>query len=55
MGLKKVNKYTRAGLGKIIVCPSCKARFIVYHFSWSALTCTVCKKMVNKYNYEYIS
>jgi len=55
MGLKKVNKYTRAGLGKIIVCPQCYNKFIVYHFSWSALQCIKCKKITNKYNYEYIS
>ena len=55
MGLKKVNKHTRAGLGKIIVCPNCSDRVIVYHFSWSALQCINCKELINKYKYEYIS
>lgn len=54
MGLKKVNKHTRAGSGKIIVCPNCSACFKVYHFSWSDLTCIGCKEMINKYDYEYI-
>jgi len=48
----KVNKHTRAGQqGKKIYCPVCKESNRVYHFSWSALSCGNCKKMVNKYDF----
>ena len=47
--MKKVNKYTRAGQnGKIISCPSCKHEARIYHFSWVALGCQKCKKMIDK-------
>tara|TARA_R100000789_G_scaffold82115_1_gene77435 strand:- start:221 stop:391 length:171 start_codon:yes stop_codon:yes gene_type:complete len=47
--MKKVNKYTRAGLyGKSIVCPECRHIDKVYHFAWSGLSCTSCKKIINK-------
>jgi len=46
---KQVNKYTRAGKnGKTIVCPECDNEALVYHFSWSALTCQSCRQMINK-------
>ena len=47
--MEKVNKYTRAGQsGKIISCPNCKHEDRIYHFSWSALGCQKCKKMIEK-------
>jgi transcription elongation factor Elf1 len=45
----KVNRYTRAGRnGKIIQCPKCNHHQVVYHFSWSAVTCQGCKAIVDK-------
>jgi len=44
----KVNRYTRAGQGKLIHCPECDMPTKVYHFSWSALTCWKCKGMIDK-------
>lgn len=45
----KVNRYTRAGRdGKIISCPVCGYKKIVYHFGWCAITCTGCKKDIEK-------
>jgi len=54
--MKKVNKYTRAGYsrynnGKYIVCPECRHTDKVYHFAWSGLGCTYCKKIINKYDW----
>ena len=50
--MKKVNKYTRAAYnGKEIFCPKCNAKNKVYHFSWCAITCGECKKMVDKYEW----
>jgi ribosomal protein L37AE/L43A len=44
-----VNRDTRAPKhGRVIVCPECDAEARVYHFSWSALTCTKCKADVDK-------
>ena len=44
-----VSKYSRAGKGgKPIYCPICTHSARVYHFSWSAITCSYCKRMVNK-------
>ena len=45
---KKVTRYTRAGRdGKAIYCP-CGKRSKVYHFAWSALKCSGCKRYVDK-------
>jgi len=47
--MKKVNKHTRAGKnGKRIFCPECNRPTKVYHFSWSAITCSSCSQMINK-------
>jgi ribosomal protein S27E len=47
--MEKVTRYTRAGQnGKFIVCPKCKHEARVYHFSWSAIGCQKCKKMIDK-------
>ena len=47
--MSKVNRYTRAGRdGKIISCPVCGYKKIVYHFGWCAITCTGCKKDIEK-------
>jgi ribosomal protein S27E len=47
--MKKVNKHTRAGKnGKRIFCPECNKPTKVYHFSWSAITCSSCSQMINK-------
>ena len=34
--------------GKIIFCPKCEADRRVFHFNWSAVTCTKCKAVVDK-------
>jgi ribosomal protein S27E len=48
----KVNKRTRAGKnGKIVICPFCAEKQIVYHFSFVACTCQACKKLVDKYEW----
>ncbi len=50
--LTKVKKNARAGkYGKDLFCPCCKQQITVYHFSWSALQCSRCKKMVEKYDW----
>ena len=47
--MSKVNKRTRAGKdGKVIQCPNCGQQCRVYHFSWSAIQCQKCKKMIDK-------
>jgi len=47
--LKPVDRYTRSGhWGKFIMCPSCYSVERVRHFSWSALSCQSCRKMINK-------
>ena len=44
-----VNRYTRVGKnGKDICCPECREWSKVYHFAWSAVSCTYCHEMVNK-------
>lgn len=41
-----VNRHTRAGgNGKQIFCPHCNHCYTVYHFAWSALQCSSCKKI----------
>ena len=50
--MSNVTKYTRCGrLGKTIVCPECDNKARVFHFSWSALTCSECKESINKYDW----
>ena len=34
--------------GEIIFCPKCAADRRVFHFNWSAVTCTKCKAVVEK-------
>jgi len=49
----KVTKHTRAGLkGKEILCPECKHKTRVYHFSWLAIKCSGCKEFIDKYNFN---
>ncbi len=44
-----VNRFTRAGYnGKVIICPQCNNEATVFHFAWSALSCTHCGSSVNK-------
>ena len=46
---KNVTRYTRAGkVGKILLCPLCSKKVTVYHFSWSAITCQNCDRMIDK-------
>ena len=49
--MKNVNKFTRAGHGKYIVCPECMHTDKVYHFAWSGLSCSYCEKIINKYDW----
>jgi ribosomal protein S27E len=47
-----VNRFTRAGVnGKQIVCPHCNNNARVFHFAWCALTCQVCHKSIDKYEW----
>ena len=49
MTINHVNRYTRAGNnGKTIECPKCHNHVHVFHFSWSAIGCTICGESVNK-------
>ena len=49
----KVNKNTRcSNYGKQIFCPECNESTMVYHFSWSAITCQTCKQMIDKYHWN---
>jgi rubrerythrin len=48
-GFKNVDRYTRAGKnGKVIICPVCGEPELVYHFSWSAMTCPSCRESSDK-------
>jgi ribosomal protein S27E len=50
--MKLVNRYTRAGAdGKSITCPECNQSAVVYHFSWFAIECWHCGKMVDKHRW----
>ena len=52
---KKVTRYTRAGHGgRNIFCPKCDKRSRVYHFAWSALGCTHCGSMIDKYEWKLL-
>ena len=47
--LTRLKKTARAGkYGKDLFCPHCNHKHTVYHFSWSALGCQKCKRMVAK-------
>jgi hypothetical protein len=49
---KPVTRYTRASAsGRPIKCPHCGHEKRVYHFSWCAVTCQGCDRMVDKYNF----
>tara|TARA_Y100000361_G_scaffold152220_1_gene171197 strand:- start:849 stop:1082 length:234 start_codon:yes stop_codon:yes gene_type:complete len=49
-----VTRFTRAGsTGKLIKCPHCGHEKRVYHFSWFAVTCQRCKRMVDKTDWSY--
>ena len=48
-----VTRYTRAGReGKCIECPECQNQAVVWHFAWSALTCTECEVSYPKYDWK---
>ena len=36
---------------RLIKCPHCGHENRVYHFSWCAVTCQGCKRMVDKYDF----
>ena len=47
---KPVTRHTRArASGTLIKCPHCEHENRVYHFSWCALACQGCERMVDKY------
>ena len=47
--MNRVTRHTRAPQkGKFIYCPSCGAVARVFHFSWCAITCNSCNKMIDK-------
>jgi len=51
-----VTKYTRAGReGKCIECPDCQNQAVVWHFAWSALTCSECETSYPKYEWKIAS
>lgn len=48
-----VTRSTRARVaGKLIKCPHCGHEARVYHFSWCAVQCSWCKRMVDKYDWS---
>ncbi len=52
-GWEPVNRWTRArASGKLIKCPHCGHEARVYHFSWCAVQCSGCKRMVEKYDFS---
>ena len=51
-GWEPVTRYTRASaFGRLIKCPHCGHENRVYHFSWAAVTCQGCRRMVDKYDF----
>jgi hypothetical protein len=49
---KPVTRHTRASAsGRLIKCPHCGHENRVYHFSWCAVTCQGCRRMVDKYDF----
>jgi len=52
-GWEPVTRWTRASsFGRVIRCPHCGTEKRVYHFSWSAVTCQGCDRMVGKYDWS---
>ena len=52
-GWKPVDRWTRASsTGRLIRCPHCGHEKRVYHFSWCAVTCQGCHRMVDKYEWS---
>lgn len=48
----RVPKWTHSGwAGKDIYCPACGDVTHVYNFSWSALACSKCKAVTDKYDW----
>lgn len=46
-----VTPHTRAprdGTGRPIVCPHCGTVARVYHFAWTAITCSGCTQMIDR-------
>lgn len=52
MSSKVTDKTTAGSNGKTIACPNCKNKLVVYHFSWIAMECPKCRKMVKKHSWE---
>lgn len=52
-GAVKVWKYCRASkhTGRDIYCPECNGPTTVFHFAWSALRCSNCGGMTDKYKW----
>lgn len=51
--MKQVDKTTRAPrAGRLIFCPHCEHVAWVFHFSWAALTCGGCARMVDKTDWK---
>jgi hypothetical protein len=49
---RPVPKWTHAGRkGKSIYCPKCGKSSHVFNFSWSALACSKCKAVTDKYDW----
>ena len=48
-----ITKTSKAGrAGKLIRCSNCDSiGRRVYHLSWTRLTCLICKKDINKYDW----
>jgi ribosomal protein S27E len=40
--------------GTQILCPKCNGIVVVYHFSWCAITCQICREMVDKYDWRVV-
>ena len=52
-GWKRLDRWTRASAsGRVIRCPHCGTEARVFHFSWSAVTCQGCDRMVDKYDWS---
>ena len=50
-----ITRWTRASsAGRLIRCPHCGTTARVFHFSWAAVTCQGCDRMVDKYAYTTI-
>ena len=52
-GWEPVTRWTRASSnGRLIRCSYCGNTTRVYHFSWCAVTCQGCNRMVDKYEWS---